>query len=126
MMFIAATTTYHLPPGLLSALCYVESKHKADAIHHDDGNSDSIGICQIKLKTAQMMGFKGTAHDLLNPKINTTYAAKYLKHQLNRYENDSPKSVAAYNTGTYLQGTKTFARNQLYVNAVFEAWARRK
>jgi soluble lytic murein transglycosylase-like protein len=126
LLFVSATVTYDLPPGLLSALCWTESKHDIHAIHHDDGNSDSLGICQIKLKTARMMGFKGTAEDLMDPKENISYAAKYLKAQLRRYSLDSPKAVAAYNLGTFRKGSTRFASNQKYVDKVFMAWAARK
>lgn len=125
MLFLTATQTYQLPPGLLSSLCYVESKHKIDAVHHDDGNSDSLGICQIKYETAKHLGFKGTKADLMDPKNNITYAAKYLKSQLKRYNGNSPKAVAAYNMGHFSPG-KVFAKNQSYVDAVFKAWAEAK
>lgn len=70
------------------------------AIHHDDGNSDSIGVCQIKLQTAKMLGFKGTEKQLLNPHVNIKYAAKYLSHQLYRYDGDVTKSIISYNIGS--------------------------
>lgn len=88
----------NLPPNLLSSVCFIETKHQIHKIHRHDGDSDSIGICQIKLKTAKWLGFKGTEQDLLNPKINILYAGKYLDYQLRRYHNVS-KAVIAYNQG---------------------------
>lgn len=122
MLFVTATQTHSLPVGLLSALCYVESTHNVSAIHHDDGGGNSVGVCQVKLETAKMLGFKGTERQLMDPKVNVEYAAKYLKKQLNRYGQNSPKAVAAYNAGTYHPGKKDFAKNQHYVNKVFAAW----
>jgi soluble lytic murein transglycosylase-like protein len=116
-----------LPQGLLSALCFVESSHRPAAINLDDNGSASIGLCQIKLETARLVGFKGTESDLQNqPKLNAMYAAKYLKKQLNRYHGNVPKAVAAYNAGTYYQKKNGMAANQYYVNKVFKAWSEKR
>ncbi len=98
-IFTAVTVQYGLPSDLLPALCYVESKHRVNAIHRNDGQGHSIGVCQIKLKTAKHMGFKGTEQQLLNPKTNIKYAALYLKHQIKRYNGQVNKGVIAYNQG---------------------------
>lgn len=126
LLFAAATTTYHLPPGLLSALCHVESTHRINAVHHDDGRSDSLGVCQIKLETAKWLGFKGTREQLMKPEVNIKYAAIYLNRQLVRYSGDTPKAVASYNTGSFKPGATHFAVNQPYVDKVFKTWALRK
>lgn len=126
MLFTAATQTVDLPKGLLSALCYVESHHNPKAVHKDDGNSSSLGICQIKHETAKLMGFKGSQAHLMDPKVNTIYAAKYLKKQLVRYNNDIPKAVAAYNSGTYKENKHKKPVNEQYVRKVFAAWALKK
>ncbi len=97
-LFLSVSLQLGLPPNLLSSLCYVESKHKVSTIHYADGDSNSVGICQVKLKTAQFMGFRGTEKELMNPKVNIYYAGKYLKHQLLRYGQIN-KAVIAYNQG---------------------------
>lgn len=107
-----------LPPGLLSSLCYVESKHNPAAIHHDDGGSNSIGICQIKLSTAKDLGFDGTEKDLLNPSDNILIAGLYLKHQINRY-NSIQRGVIAYNKGNAKNLTSS-----RYQTKVFRQWRR--
>jgi soluble lytic murein transglycosylase-like protein len=98
LLFQFATQQFNLPPGLLSALCYVESTHNVSAIHADDGSSDSLGICQVKIETARWLGFQGTERDLMQPKVNIWYAAKFLSYQINRY-NDIERGVVAYNRG---------------------------
>lgn len=115
-LFLLASLQYRLPPDLLKSICWIESKHVATAIHKDDGNGDSIGICQIKLNTAKMVGFKGTQKDLLNPKINIEYAAKYLQHLQSRY-NDTIKMTIAYNIGK----TKRLTRTK-YSDKVLDVW----
>jgi soluble lytic murein transglycosylase-like protein len=116
-LFLAATATYHLPSGLLSGLCYVESHHNPAAIHHDDGRGDSLGICQIKEPSARQVGFRGTRAQLMRPEVNIKYAARYLAHQVKRYNGDYAKAVTAYNKGT--SNSTGISR---YQSKVFNQW----
>lgn len=116
LAFLATTHTFNLPPGLLPALCYIESTHHVNAVHHDDGGSDSLGICQIKLKTARTLGFKGTRLQLMDPVVNIYYAGKFLKFQIKRY-NDLHRSLTAYNRGN-ARGLKT----SHYAQKVLKEW----
>lgn len=122
MAFAAATQSYHLPKGLLSALCYVESNHSIQAVNYNDGGADSLGICQLKYNTARLIGYKGTAKELLIPSTNIHWAGKYLFKQMNRYNGDINKAVAAYNAGTHLVNDKGLTKNRKYVAKVFRAW----
>ena len=115
-LFLSANMTFNLPPGLLESLCYIESKHQVNAIHHHDGDDSSYGVCQIKYKTAQWLGFKGTREQLMNPKTNIYYAAKYLAKQRNRYKGSLQKAVIAYNMG-HARFIET-----AYSRRVFEKW----
>lgn len=98
ILFAQASGQFHLPPNLLSSMCYIESKHNTQAFHKNDGDGNSIGVCQIKLKTAKYLGFKGTEKQLMNPETNIHYAAKYLAKHLNKYHNTT-KAIIAYNVG---------------------------
>jgi len=95
----------------------VESKHQVTAVHEDDGGSDSIGICQIKWSTAKDLGFTGDPVDLMAPKINIYYAAKFLSRQRSRYNGDLTKAVIAYNLGH----AGTLKRTK-YSDKVFKQW----
>lgn len=121
LSFIATTYTFNLPPGLLSALCYVESHHKVDAIHHDDGDSDSLGIGQVKLKTARWLGFKGTKAQLMIPEVNIYYSGRYLKLQINRYNGNLEKALTAYNRGN----SRGIERSK-YSTKVLKEWRKYK
>src|ERR1700722_1882475 len=99
-LFLATSTALGLPPGLLSGLCYVESRHNPDAMHFDDRGHTSVGVCQIQLETARTLGFRGTEKQLRVPTINITYSSLYLRKQLARYHGSIPQAVAAYNSGT--------------------------
>ncbi len=122
LLFIALSQTFALPPGLLSAVCYVESHHNPKAVHKDDGGQDSLGLCQIQPGTARILGFKGKSKELLDPNVNMFWAGLYLKHQLLRYDNDPRKAVAAYNSGTYQVNEKSQVKNRIYVHKVMTAW----
>lgn len=128
-LFALATIKNDLPQGLLSAVCWVESNHKVSAIHEDDGGASSLGICQIKLDTARMLGFKGPEKLLMLPSVNIHYAARYLKWQLTRYHNNVPKALAAYNAGSFkpsnschIATKQCVAVNETYVHKVVHAW----
>lgn len=126
LVFSMVTQTFNLPPGLLSAVCFVESRHKTHAINLDDGGSPSLGVCQIKLKTAQMLGFKGSALELQNAAPNVFYAGKYLRYQLNRYNGDVEKAIAAYNAGRHKEDTNGMTLNNKYVSRVLSSWSEGK
>lgn len=116
----SASVVFGLPPGVLSALCWVESKH-TETFNFNDGGSPSIGECQIKTKTARFVGYEGSEELLRNDSnINIYYAAAYLRYQLNRYHQDIWRAVSAYNAGTYRSNNKN------YCKAVFSAWLERK
>jgi len=122
LLFLQTSQMFNLPPGLLSAICYVESKHVIEAIHVDDGGSPSIGVCQVKLWTAKDLGFKGNEHQLANPRLNIFYAGKYLRNRINRYPSSIPKVIAAYNAGTARVDKDGYFVNEAYVDKVLFAW----
>src|SRR5262245_7401584 len=96
-LFLTVSATFHLPPVLLSAVCFVESSHNTKAINKNDGIGHSMGVCQIKHSSAVLLGFTGTEEQLLTPEINVHYAGFYLRHQLSRYDNDYVLAISAYN-----------------------------
>jgi soluble lytic murein transglycosylase-like protein len=107
-----------LPPGLLGAISQVESGGNPNAVHKNDGKGDSLGLFQIKLSTARMVGFRGTKKQLMNVKTNAYFAAKYLKKQIQRYHGNYAQAVTAYNSGTTHSNG-----GSLYMAKVFNAWA---
>jgi soluble lytic murein transglycosylase-like protein len=121
VLFLVTSAQFNLPKGLLDSLCFVESKYDTSAIHHDDGNGNSLGICQIKYNTARSMGFKGSIKELMNPSTNILYAGKYLKHQIIRYNGSIKKAVIAYNRGSAKDLTST-----KYQAKVYKQWKGKK
>lgn len=110
-LWLIAGVLAGVDPALLSGLCYVESNHQKTAYVHNDGGSPSIGICQVKLGTARLVGFKGTAAELQEPFTNALYAGLYLKKQQRRYRDDD-KAISAYNAG------RAISSNARYVQKV--------
>jgi soluble lytic murein transglycosylase-like protein len=119
-LFLTVSMQLSLPPGLLSSICYVESRHKISAVHVDDGDGNSLGICQIKYKTAQWLGFKGTEQELMKPEENVLYAGRYLAYNVKRYH-DVRRAVIAYNFGNARGLTTT-----KYQRRVFKEWEVRR
>jgi soluble lytic murein transglycosylase-like protein len=98
-LFLTTSMQFDLPQGLLNSLCMVESGHNINAVHKNDGQGNSVGLCQIKLKTSRWLGFKGTEKQLMDPKTNIYYAAKYLAKNRTRYNGNLTKAIIAYNIG---------------------------
>ena len=116
LYFLLTTTQFHLPPGLLESICYVESNHRTNVVHYNDGYGHSYGLCQIKLIAAQQVGFKGTTKQLMNPKTNIYYSGRFLHYQLKRYHSVN-KAVIAYNKGN----AKGLTTSQYQVK-VYKKW----
>lgn len=116
LIMLSTTKAFNLPAGLLAGICKVESNYNVNAMHYDDGNGTSIGVCQIKLSTARQYGYKGSERHLKDPTVNVFYAGKFLRHQLDRYSGDYHKAISAYNAGSY----RKF--NHKYVKKVLKTW----
>lgn len=90
---------YDLPPALLAAVIYSESKFDASA-HSDAG---AVGLMQLLPDTAQGIAVRTGGNgfvesDLLDPEINVRYGSWYLRHLLGRYH-DVRTALAAYHAG---------------------------
>ena len=90
---------YRLDPALLAAVIYQESKFKADA----KSEAGAIGLMQLQPDTAKGIairtgGSRFQTSDLYNPEINIRYGSWYLRHLLDKYD-DEKLALAAYNAG---------------------------
>ena len=96
----AHARNYRLEPQLLAAVIYQESKFDADA----RSPSGAVGLMQLLPETGQGIadrtgGSQWTPDDLLNPELNIRYGSWYLRHLLDKYDDDVNKALAAYNGG---------------------------
>jgi soluble lytic murein transglycosylase len=90
---------YQLDPALLAAVIYQESKFRSNA----KSDSGAIGLMQLQPETAKGIairtgGSRFQTSDLYNPEINVRYGSWYLRHLLDKYE-DEKTALAAYNAG---------------------------
>ncbi len=90
---------YRLQPQLLAAVIYQESKFHADA----RSSSGAVGLMQLLPQTGQGIadrtgGKRWKPDDLLNPELNIRYGSWYLRHLLDKYD-DEALALAAYNAG---------------------------
>ena len=90
---------YRLDPALLAAVIYQESKFRADA----ESESGAIGLMQLRPDTAKGIairtgGSRFRTADLYDPEINVRYGSWYLRHLLDKYD-DEKTALAAYNAG---------------------------
>ena len=113
----AIATAVKVSPYILLGICTTESNLR-NVINHNDGGSPSYGICQIKLNTAKMFNPRITPKELMNPELNAYYAARYIKHQMNRYNENIIKAIAAYNSGRVKYNKSGRIINYKYVRKV--------
>ena len=95
----AHAKNYDLPPTLLAAVIYTESRFDADA----RSDAGAVGLMQLLPDTARGIavrtgGDKFVVSDLLDPEINVRYGSWYLRHLLDRYH-DVRTALAAYHAG---------------------------
>ena len=82
----AHAKNYDLPPTLLAAVIYTESKFDADA----RSDAGAVGLMQLLPDTARGIavrtgGDRFVVSDLLDPELNVRYGSWYLRHLLDRY-----------------------------------------
>jgi len=89
--YISAASAYHqIDPALLRALIWQESRRNHKAI----SSKGATGYTQLMPGTAKDLGV-----NFLNPWENIFGGAAYLRKMLNRYNNQIPLALAAYNAG---------------------------
>jgi soluble lytic murein transglycosylase len=100
---------YRLDAALLAAVVYQESKFDPEA----RSDAGAVGLMQLQPETARGIALRtgGSAFkvdDLTNPEINVRYGSWYLRHLLDKYD-DERLALAAFNAG---QGNVDLWREQ--------------
>lgn len=112
-----AEARYHLPPRLLQALVWQESRFNPMAI----SSAGAAGLAQLMPGTARELGVSNR-HD---PAQNIDGGARYLKQMLNRF-GAIHLALAAYNAGpgavSRVGGIPKNRETQAYVKSVIERW----
>jgi len=81
---------YDISPMLLEAVVWQESRWHSEA----RSSKGAHGLAQLMPGTAREMGV-----DIANPLSNLEGGARYLKIQLDRFDGDIERALAAYNAG---------------------------
>jgi soluble lytic murein transglycosylase len=122
----AHARNYDLPPALLAAVIYAESRFDPDAV----SEAGAVGLMQLLPETAKGIalrtgGERFVVSDLRDPEINVRYGSWYLDHLRERYDGDWRLALAAYHAGQgnvdgWLEdgGGIAFPETQAYVDEV--------
>jgi soluble lytic murein transglycosylase-like protein len=104
---------YDLSPALIEALVWQESRWRANAV----SPAGARGLAQLMPGTARDMGV-----DPDDPFANLEGGARYLREQLDRFDGDIEKALAAYNAGpgrvAAAGGIPRIRETQAYVSSV--------
>ncbi len=89
----------HLPPDLVAAVIYAETKFDART-----SPTGAEGLMQIEPQTARFLARRSGAvnfhtADLGTPAVNIAYGTYYLRYLLNEYHGNLVAALAAYNGG---------------------------
>src|SRR5690242_2646285 len=85
----------HLDPALVAAVIYAESRFS-----DQESSAGAIGLMQITPQTADYLkrlsgGTTFVLSDLHDPQINISYGCYYLRHLLDRYDDNEIAALAA-------------------------------
>ena len=89
----------HLPAELIAAVIYRESRFRDQT-----SPAGARGLMQITPATAEIIeqlsgGTTFRQEDLANPDINIRYGSFYLRHLLDKFDQNEVAALAAYNAG---------------------------
>lgn len=84
-----------VPVDLAHAVVFSESSYKAGST----GAAGEIGLMQLRLPTARLVGYKGSAKGLYNPETNIKYGMKYLGRARELAGGSTCGTILRYNAG---------------------------
>lgn len=111
----AAAQQYGISPALVEAVMWQESRYNPKAV----SSAGAIGLMQLMPGTARSLGVN--PHD---PWQNVFGGAAYLRMQLDRFGNNVPLALAAYNAGpeavARYRGIPPYAETRNYVRVIMQ------
>lgn len=109
----AAAGQYGISSALVDAVMWQESRYNSKAL----SSAGAVGLMQLMPGTARNLGVN--PHD---PWQNVFGGAAYLRKQLDRFDNNVPFALAAYNAGpgavVKYGGIPPYAETRNYVNVI--------
>lgn len=111
----AAAQQFGISPALVDAVMWQESRYNPKAV----SSAGAIGLMQLMPGTAQHLGV-----DPRDPWQNVFGGAAYLRRQLDRFGNNVPLALAAYNAGpgavSKYRGIPPYSETRNYVNVIMK------
>lgn len=102
----------NIPVGLAHAVVFSESSYKPSA----RGAAGEIGLMQLRLPTARMVGYSGSAKGLYDPETNIKYGMKYLGKARQLASGSTCGTILRYNAGHGAKRMNPISQN--YCNKV--------
>jgi soluble lytic murein transglycosylase-like protein len=114
----AAADRYGVPEKLVSAVIRVESGFNPRAV----SRKGARGLMQLMPATASVLGVRNT----FDPEQNIDGGVRHLRGLIDRFDNNVPLALAAYNAGERAvlshRGIPPYAETQDYVTRVLRIW----
>jgi soluble lytic murein transglycosylase-like protein len=111
----AAAQQYGISPALIDAVMWQESRYNQNAV----SSAGAIGLMQLMPGTARQLGVNPA-----DPWQNVFGGTAYLRQQLDRFNNNVPLALAAYNSGPgnviKHGGVPPFTETRNYVHKIVE------
>ncbi len=111
----AAAQQFGISPALVDAVMWQESRYNPKAV----SSAGAIGLMQLMPGTARHLGV-----DPKDPWQNVFGGAAYLRQQLDRFGNNVPFALAAYNAGpgavSKYRGIPPYSETRNYVNVIMQ------
>lgn len=105
-MVTQAAREQGVPVELAHAVVQVESNYRPDVT----GSAGEIGLMQIKLSTARLLGYRGSSKRLYDPAVNLRYGMRYLRRARELAGGDLCGTVAKYQGGHATRGVPKMSR----------------
>ena len=84
-----------LPPAVADAVAHVESGYNPGTV----GSVGEVGLMQVRVSTAAMLGHQGSVAELFIPEINIRYGVAYLAEAWRLAKGDLCRALMKYRAG---------------------------
>ena len=120
-LIINLANEHGVEPALVKAVIHIESAFRADAVSH----AGAMGLMQLMPATARSYNLKS---NFFEPRKNINAGIAHLKYLMERYDDNTTLSLAAYNAGEGAvarhKGIPPYKETQNYVSKVLKLYGK--